>query len=80
MVLGLLLTPGLVLLALGAGAEAFTGETLGILASALVVVILTGLVSYGPVSVLLLLVSCRLLGALEIAVGTALAVEGVQDV
>jgi small neutral amino acid transporter SnatA (MarC family) len=80
MVLGLLLTPGLVLLALGAGAEASTGEALGTLASAFVLVTLAGLVSYGSLSAPLLLVCCRLLGALEIAAGTALAVQGVQDV
>jgi hypothetical protein len=76
----LFLTPGLVLLSLGAGAEIGTGAALGTLAAALAATTLIELVSAGPWTGPLLLVSCRLFGALELAVATILAVRGIQDV
>ena len=76
----LLLQPGIVVLALAAGGDDVSGLALGALAVALLLVVGTGLLPRGPRAEALLAAGGRLLGALEIAVGVALAVDALRDV
>jgi len=76
----LLLTPGLVALALGAGADASTAETLGALAAALVLASAGAGVGCGSLEAFLLPAAARLLAAAEIAAGVVIALEGIRDV
>jgi small neutral amino acid transporter SnatA (MarC family) len=76
----LLLQPGVVVLALGAGGDGVAGEAIGALAAALVLVGLAGALPAGPRAVALLAAGGRLFGALEIAAGAALAVDAIRDV
>jgi small neutral amino acid transporter SnatA (MarC family) len=76
----LLLQPGVVVLALAAGGEGVAGEAIGALAAALVLVGLAGSLPTGPRAEALLAAGGRLFGALEIAVGAALAVDAIKDV
>ena len=76
----LLLTPGLVALALGAGADASTAETLGALASALVLAIVGATLRSGSFAVVVLAAAARLLAAAEIVAGVVVGVEGIRDV
>lgn len=76
----LLLQPGVVVLALAAGGDDVSGLALGALAVALLLVIGTGFLPSGPRAEALLAAGGRLLGALEIVVGVALAVDALRDV
>jgi small neutral amino acid transporter SnatA (MarC family) len=76
----LLLRPGVVMLSLAAGGDGSVGEAVGALAAALVLVVLVGAVSMGPRTEPLLAAGARVLGALEIAAGAALAVDAIRDV
>ena len=76
----LLLTPGLVALALSAGADASTAEALGALAVALVAASASAAVERGSLPALLLTAVARLLAAAEIVAAVAIAVEGIRDV
>jgi small neutral amino acid transporter SnatA (MarC family) len=76
----LLLQPGVVVLALAAGGDGVSRPALGALAVALLLVIGTGLLPRGPRAEALLAAGGRLLGALEIVVGVALAVDALRDV
>jgi len=76
----LLLTPGVVMLALTAGGDDDVALAIGALAVAFGLVLLTTLVPRGTGSDALLAAGGRLLGAAEIAVGVALAVQSVHDV
>jgi len=76
----LLLQPGVVMLALAAGADEVAGRALGALAVAFGVVVLAGTVQVEERGAALLAAGGRLVGALELAVGVALAVDAVRDV
>jgi small neutral amino acid transporter SnatA (MarC family) len=76
----LLLQPGVVMLSLAAGGDGTVGAAVGALAAALALVVLAAAVPVGPRTVPLLAAGARLLGALEIAAGAALAVDAVRDV
>ena len=76
----LLLTPGVVMLALTAGGDDIVGEAVGALAVAFALVLLMTLTPRGPRPDALLAAGGRLLGAAEIAVGIALAVDSLHDV
>jgi small neutral amino acid transporter SnatA (MarC family) len=76
----LLLTPGVVMLALTAGGDDMVGEAVGALAAAFALVLLTTLIPRGARADALLAAGGRLLGAVEIAVGVALAVDSLRDV
>jgi small neutral amino acid transporter SnatA (MarC family) len=76
----LLLTPGVVMLALAAGGDDIVGEAVGALAIAFALVLLVMLIPRGDRSDVLLAAGGRLLGALEIAAGVALAVDSLRDV
>jgi small neutral amino acid transporter SnatA (MarC family) len=76
----LLLQPGVVVLALAAGGDDVSGLAMGALAVALLLVVGTGLLPRGPRAEALLAAGGRLLGALEIVVGVALAVDALRDV
>jgi multiple antibiotic resistance protein len=76
----LLLQPGVVMLALAAGADDVAGRALVALAAALAVVVLAGAVQAGERGRALLAAGGRLIGALELAVGVALAVDALRDV
>lgn len=76
----LLLTPGVVALAVAAGGDDVEAEAVGALAFALVVVIAGTVVRRNPRNDALLVAGGRLLGALEIAAGVALAVSAIRDV
>lgn len=76
----LLLQPGVVVLALAAGGDDISGLAIGALAVALLLVAGTGLLPRGTRAEALLAAGGRLLGALEIAVGVALAVDALRDV
>lgn len=76
----LLLSPGVVVLALTAGGDDIVGEAVGALVVAFATVLLTTLISRGARADALLAAGGRLLGAAEIAVGIALAVDSVHDV
>jgi small neutral amino acid transporter SnatA (MarC family) len=76
----LLLTPGVVALAIAAGGDDVEPEAVGAVALALALVLGTGLVPRGARTDPLLMAGGRLLGAVEIAAGVALAVGAVRDV
>jgi small neutral amino acid transporter SnatA (MarC family) len=76
----LLLQPGVVMLSLAAGGDGSVGEAVGALAVALALVVLAAAVPVGPRTVPLLAAGGRLLGAIEIAAGAALAVDAIRDV
>ena len=76
----LLLTPGVVMLALTAGGDDDVALAVGALAVAFGLVLLTTLIPRGTRSDALLAAGGRLLGAAEIAVGVALAVQSLHDV
>ena len=76
----LLLTPGVVMLTLTAGGDDDVALAVGALAVAFGLVLLMTLIPRGARSDALLAAGGRLLGAAEIAVGIALAVESVHDV
>lgn len=76
----LLLTPGVVMLALTAGGDDMVGEAVGALTVAFGLVLLTTLIPRGARADALLAAGGRLLGAVEIAVGVALAVDSLHDV
>ena len=76
----LLLTPGVVMLALTAGGDDIVGEAVGALVVAFALVLLATLTPRGPRPDALLAAGGRLLGAVEIAVGIALAVDSLHDV
>ncbi len=76
----LLLTPGVVALALAAGGDDMAGEAVGALAIAFGAVALTAWIPRGERADPLLAAGGRLLGAAEIAAGIALAVDSLHDV
>jgi small neutral amino acid transporter SnatA (MarC family) len=76
----LLLSPGVVALAVAAGADDVELEVLAALAVALALVLVVTLVPRGEQADGLLAAGGRLLGALEIAAGVALAVGAIRDV
>jgi small neutral amino acid transporter SnatA (MarC family) len=76
----LLLSPGVVALAVAAGGDDVEPEALGALALALALVLAVTLVRRGERADALLAAGGRLLGALEIAAGVALAVGAIRDV
>jgi small neutral amino acid transporter SnatA (MarC family) len=76
----LLLQPGVVMLALAAGADDIAGRALGALAVAFGIVVLAGTAQVEERGGALLAAGGRLIGALELAVGVALAVDAVRDV
>jgi small neutral amino acid transporter SnatA (MarC family) len=76
----LLLTPGVVALAVAGGGDDVGAEAVGALALALAFALAATLVPRGPRNDALLAAGGRLLGALEIAAGVALAVGAIRDV
>jgi small neutral amino acid transporter SnatA (MarC family) len=76
----LLITPGVVALAVAAGGDDVEPELAGALALAFALVLATTLVPRGERSDALLAAGGRLLGALEVAAGIALAVGAIRDV
>lgn len=76
----LLLQPGVVMLAVTAGADDVAGRALGALAAAFGVVVLAGVLEVEERGGALLAAGGRLIGALELAVGVSLAVDAVRDV
>jgi small neutral amino acid transporter SnatA (MarC family) len=76
----LLLTPGVVALGVAAGGDDVEAEALGAFALALALVLAATLVPRGERADSLLAAGGRLLAALEIAAGVALAVGAIRDV
>jgi small neutral amino acid transporter SnatA (MarC family) len=76
----LLLTPGVVMLALTAGGDDIVGWAVGALVVAFALVLVTTLIPRGARADALLAAGARLLGAAEIAAGIALAVDSLHDV
>ncbi|HXV96627.1 MAG TPA: hypothetical protein VD695_08765 [Gaiellaceae bacterium] len=76
----LLLSPGVVALAIAAGGDDVEAEALGALALALAVTLAVTLVPRGERADALLAAGGRLLAALEVAAGAALAVGAIRDV
>ena len=76
----LLLTPGVVALAIAAGGDRVEAEAVGALALALALTLGATLLPRGSRADALLAAGGRLLGALEIVAGVALAVEAIKDV
>jgi small neutral amino acid transporter SnatA (MarC family) len=76
----LLLTPGVVALALAAGGDEIAAEAVGALALAFGCVLAATLVPRGDRADTLLAAGGRLLGAAEIVAGIALAVDALHDV
>ena len=76
----LLLTPGVVALALAAGGDEIAAEAAGALALAFGCVVLASVVARGDRADAVLAAGGRLLGAAEIAAGIALAVDALHDV
>jgi small neutral amino acid transporter SnatA (MarC family) len=76
----LLLGPGVVALAVAAGGDTVEAEAVGALALALALTLGATLLPRGTRSDALLVAGGRLLGALEIGAGVALAVETIRDV
>ena len=72
--------PGVVMLALAAGADDVAGRAVGAVAAAFGVVVLAGAVQVEARGEALLAAGGRLIGALELAVGVTLAVDAVRDV
>jgi len=69
-----------VMLALAAGGDGVAGTAIGALAVAFGLTVLAAAVRVGERGEALLLAGGRLLGALELALGAALAVDAVRDV
>ncbi len=76
----LLLTPGVVALALAAGGDGIAAEAVGALGAVFALVLLTSSIPRGERNDALLAAGGRLLGAAEIAAGIALAVDSLHDV
>ena len=76
----LLLGPGLVVLALLAGAESVPGPAVGVLAAALAPVVPAALAPSGTASDRMLAASVRIVAALEIALAADLAIDGIRAV
>jgi small neutral amino acid transporter SnatA (MarC family) len=76
----LLLTPGVVMLALTAGGDDLVWQAVGALAVAFSLVLVATWVPRGTRADALLRAGGRLLGAVEIAAGVALAVDSLHDV
>jgi small neutral amino acid transporter SnatA (MarC family) len=76
----LLLQPGVVVLALAAGGDEVVGRTLVALAVALGAAAAAGAVRDGVGAEGLLVAGSRLLGAIELTAGVALAVDAIRDV
>lgn len=76
----LLLSPGVVALAVAAGGDDVEAEAVGALAVALAALLAVTLVPRGARADSLLVAGGRLLAALEIAAGVALAVGAIRDV
>lgn len=76
----LLLSPGVVALAVAAGGDDVEAEALGALAVALALVLALTFVPRGERADALLAAGGRLLAALEVAAGVALAVGAIRDV
>jgi len=76
----LLLTPGVVMLALTAGGDDIVGWAVGALAVAYALVLLSTFIPRSTRTDALLAAGGRLLGAAEIAAGIALAVDSLHDV
>jgi small neutral amino acid transporter SnatA (MarC family) len=76
----LLLQPGVVVLALAAGGDDVGGEAIGALAVSVLLVALAGAWPIGARGEALFAAGARLVGALEIAAGAALAVDAIRDV
>jgi small neutral amino acid transporter SnatA (MarC family) len=76
----LLLTPGVVMLALTAGGDDVVGWAVGALGVAYALVVLSTLIPRSTRVDALLAAGGRLLGAAEIAAGVALAVDSLHDV
>jgi multiple antibiotic resistance protein len=76
----LLLQPGVVMLALAAGADDVAGRAVGALCVAFAVVVLAGAVRVEGRGEALLAAGARLVGALEVGLGVALAVDALRDV
>jgi small neutral amino acid transporter SnatA (MarC family) len=76
----LLLTPGVIALAVAAGGDDIAAEGVGALALAFALVLLATLVPRGERADALLAAGGRILGAAEIAAGIALAVDSLHDV
>jgi small neutral amino acid transporter SnatA (MarC family) len=76
----LLLTPGVVMLALTAGGDDIVGQAVGAFVATFALVVLVALIPRGVRADALLAAGGRLLGAVEIAVGVALAVDSLHDV
>ncbi len=76
----LLLTPGVVALAIAAGGDDVEAAAVGALGVAFGLALAATLVHRGPRADALLAAGGRLLGALEVAAGVALAVGAIRDV
>jgi hypothetical protein len=76
----LLLSPGVVVLAVAAGGDGIVAEAVGALALAFGLVLAATLVPRGERADALLAAGGRLLAAAEIAAGVALAVDSLHDV
>lgn len=76
----LLLTPGVVMLALTAGGDDIVGWAVGALGVAYALVLLSTFIPRSTRADALLAAGARLLGAAEIAAGIALAVDSLHDV
>jgi small neutral amino acid transporter SnatA (MarC family) len=76
----LLLQPGVVMLALAAGADEVAGSAIGALGVAFGIVVLAGAARVGERGERLLAAGGRLTGAVEVAVAVALAVDSLRDV
>jgi small neutral amino acid transporter SnatA (MarC family) len=76
----LLLTPGVVALAVAAGGDGVEADAVGALAVALALVLAATLLPRGTRSDALLAAGGRLLAALEIVAGVSLAVDAIRDV
>jgi small neutral amino acid transporter SnatA (MarC family) len=74
------LQPGVIVLAVAAGGDDLAAPAIGALALALVLVVVAGTVPHSIRREGLFLAGARLLGALEIAAGVALAVDAIHDV
>jgi small neutral amino acid transporter SnatA (MarC family) len=76
----LLLTPGVVALAVAAGGDEVEAEAVGALALTLALTLGVTLLQRGTRADALLVAGARLLGALEVVAGVALAVDAIRDV
>jgi small neutral amino acid transporter SnatA (MarC family) len=76
----ILLQPGVVVLALAAGGDEAVGKAVAALAVALALAAATGAIRGGTRADSLLVAGSRLLGAVELTAGVALAVDAIRDV